>query len=556
MNDGKKLLVVPNLHVTFQQLDKDQKGFLNEEECELFKQVLVREHKFDSDRLSKVFADLRTTNKKIAWEAMEAALNSLQPNRERFKSASPQRYQRGLDCFGVSTAEQMIPAARVIYVLQLIKKKFDLERGLMADVDWCIDQIASGNLYDVQPLTSNQAQGALDLKKSPALPWLAQFSTPKLDMEEIETFLRKTAEAAPVSKEAEALKERARMQRRSVVAKDLAAEVGKVSAFLNTVNDVGFDVLAAEQVLGRDKVLPLVAFRVFQEHDIFGKTEIDENAFVAFVSQITKGYVKDNPYHNDIHAADVLQMCHYMLSAGGVQRIAKLAPLDVAALLLSAIIHDYKHPGVTNGFLINSGNDLAVAYNDKSVLESYHVSEAFKLMSKDKNCDLFKNLTNNERLLMRKRIISCVLATDMAQHNGMMLKLHNLIITHGIHRGKNNARIISPKEEFECKQFVLDLCLHVSDCGNPCRDFPVYKGLVIRLMEEFGRQGDIEKGLKLPVSFLCDRATINVPSSQIGYISGITKPMISMFVEIFPATMVFIDNLLKNEQEWRKGGKS
>ena len=90
----------------------------------------------------------------------------------------------------------------------------------------------------------------------------------------------------------------------------------------------------------------------------------------------------------------------------------KLSDLDVAALLLSAIVHDFRHPGVTNGFLINSNNDLAIAYNDKSVLESYHISEAYKLILKNEKCNLFKDLTLNERILMRKRMVGCVTATD------------------------------------------------------------------------------------------------------------------------------------------------
>jgi hypothetical protein len=37
--------------------------------------------------------------------------------------------------------------------------------------------------------------------------------------------------------------------------------------------------------------------------------------------------------------------------------------LDISAFLISAIIHDFKHPGVTNGFMINTKDDIAVRYN-------------------------------------------------------------------------------------------------------------------------------------------------------------------------------------------------
>lgn len=45
------------------------------------------------------------------------------------------------------------------------------------------------------------------------------------------------------------------------------------------------------------------------------------------------------------------------------------------ALLLSALVHDFKHRGRTNAFLIRIQSPLALVYNDRSVLENYHLSE-------------------------------------------------------------------------------------------------------------------------------------------------------------------------------------
>lgn len=48
---------------------------------------------------------------------------------------------------------------------------------------------------------------------------------------------------------------------------------------------------------------------------------------------------------------------------------------------MAAAIHDFEHPGVNNAFLINSESDLALKYNDTSVLENYHASRAFEVMN-------------------------------------------------------------------------------------------------------------------------------------------------------------------------------
>lgn len=52
-----------------------------------------------------------------------------------------------------------------------------------------------------------------------------------------------------------------------------------------------------------------------------------------------------------------------------------LRDVEVAALLLGALIHDFKHPGRSNAFLTKTGHALALTYNDVSILENFHLSE-------------------------------------------------------------------------------------------------------------------------------------------------------------------------------------
>jgi 3'5'-cyclic nucleotide phosphodiesterase len=50
------------------------------------------------------------------------------------------------------------------------------------------------------------------------------------------------------------------------------------------------------------------------------------------------------------------------------------------SLILAAIMHDYRHPGLNNNYLVKRFDTLSVTYNDQSVLENFHASEAFRLL--------------------------------------------------------------------------------------------------------------------------------------------------------------------------------
>ncbi len=66
---------------------------------------------------------------------------------------------------------------------------------------------------------------------------------------------------------------------------------------------------------------------------------------------------------------------------------------DKLALAFSALMHDLNHTGKSNKFMIAKLTDLAIIYNDKSVLEMHHVSQAFRMMQ-DPKYDIFCEMSN------------------------------------------------------------------------------------------------------------------------------------------------------------------
>ena len=55
----------------------------------------------------------------------------------------------------------------------------------------------------------------------------------------------------------------------------------------------------------------------------------------------------------------------------------------------------------------STGSELALMYNDESVLENHHLAVAFKILQ-DPNCDILLNLAKKQRQTLRKMVIDMV----------------------------------------------------------------------------------------------------------------------------------------------------
>ena len=93
------------------------------------------------------------------------------------------------------------------------------------------------------------------------------------------------------------------------------------------------------------------------------------------------------PYHNMWHGFGVFQGCYWALTQ--CQEIRKgFTTQDQFALLVAAICHDTNHDGVNNPFHVAVCSDIAMVYNDTSVLESMHTRKCFET-AREKGCEIF-----------------------------------------------------------------------------------------------------------------------------------------------------------------------
>lgn len=224
----------------------------------------------------------------------------------------------------------------------------------------------------------------------------------------------------------------------------------------------------------------------------------------AFVSDVRHAY-QNVPYHCWRHAFDVTQFCFWLLYVGGAAE--KLLPLDRASLLIAALVHDVDHPGLNNNFLVSTLSPLAVRYNDASVLEKHHAARAFELGAGS----IFARLDRAEFKYVRKVIVRCVIATDLALHADRMRAFDERAVAFDF--AKDDDRML-----------VCELLLKCADISNPTRPFALSKYWSDVLTEENFVQGAREREAGLPISPFMDPTTLNQPKMSIGFIDFFVLP--------------------------------
>ncbi|KAI8900395.1 hypothetical protein BC833DRAFT_275237 [Globomyces pollinis-pini] len=126
-----------------------------------------------------------------------------------------------------------------------------------------------------------------------------------------------------------------------------------------------------------------------------------------FLEKIESSYNK-LPYHNSIHATDVLQSVELLLLNTEIGM--NFSPMEIFSICIASAVHDLDHPGINNNFLVQINHPLSVMYNDIAILESHHVARAFEI-AKLPGMNIFESMSPDQFRQSRKMIISIVLAT-------------------------------------------------------------------------------------------------------------------------------------------------
>ncbi|XP_064556772.1 3',5'-cyclic-AMP phosphodiesterase isoform X5 [Drosophila montana] len=296
--------------------------------------------------------------------------------------------------------------------------------------------------------------------------------------------------------------------------------------------------------LSCNRPLTCVAYTIFQSRELLTSLMIPPKTFLNFMTTLEDHYVKDNPFHNSLHAADVTQSTNVLLNTPALEGV--FTPLEVGGALFAACIHDVDHPGLTNQFLVNSSSELALMYNDESVLENHHLAVAFKLLQ-NQGCDIFCNMQKKQRQTLRKMVIDIVLSTDMSKHMSLLADLKTMVETKKV-AGSGVLLLDNYTDRIQ----VLENLVHCADLSNPTKPLSLYRRWVALLMEEFFLQGDKERESGMDISPMCDRHNATIEKSQVGFIDYIVHPLWETWADlVHPDAQDILDTLEENRDYYQ-----
>ncbi|KAH3763484.1 3'5'-cyclic nucleotide phosphodiesterase [Pelomyxa schiedti] len=290
--------------------------------------------------------------------------------------------------------------------------------------------------------------------------------------------------------------------------------------------------------LPSEGILENISMQVLEELDVLKPLNIPTDEVRAYINEIEHLY-QPNYYHNQVHAADVVQCLYYLLVHGLWEAIGVNNYLDVFILIISGVVHDVGHPGVNNAFLIATEDELAMRYNDKSVLENFHSSVAVKLFLTKYTTRW--NLTKEQIKQVRTGIISLVLSTDVSQHFEIISKFKVLM--------ENPTRDFQNNRDHRMQ--LMCIAIKTADISNVMRPHDIMLQWVKNLTQEFFAQGDQEQAHHLPLSPFADRScgTGKLAKLQTNFVGLVAKPLAAILNLASPAAGL-LSNLEATNDYW------
>ena len=327
-----------------------------------------------------------------------------------------------------------------------------------------------------------------------------------------------------------------------VLSVDALLDGDNIGKLLQTTERWDFDIFQLHE-LSNGQPLKCIVMHFVRVYSLDEKLNLNVANLVRFMSKLEKGY-HDVPFHCRIHASDVAHGTAYLLRQERVREL--ITPLDMYSMILAAAMHDFRHPGLTNAFLVDVSDERAILYNDRSVLENYHAASAFRLMLEPLQNPL-GTLSKPEYLETRQTMVEAILGTDLKHH-----------FQHQTHFRTLRAADAFDEPQRKDLRTLLAVILHAADVSNLAKPWDLSLKWVVRLFQEQFLQGDKERRLGMTPSPLTDREKTDIPKSEIGFANFMILPyfeeLCSFLSEVEEMSEDVVQHIRDNIKVWETQG--
>ena len=547
MKEGNETQLIEQIN------EKIKNAFKNEivsiEDIEVFeKEMSSMTPGIEAINLPSLISMLKETLNAIEPKTVENLMNEI---------VSKKIVQKALTSYQKVSRQFNTKCENIIQKLKEIREEAQKQNDIPSifDIDWIIKTLNEENIYEIDPLVVNNEELNTEDNKN-GLDFLMQYS-------KIEDLKQKTKDFKAVRSNNTRSRTYSSTENKNIIMEGVnskrreSADVfstvlspsvsAKIISLMTRLDYPDFDIFVLDELMN-EKASVIIGSEILKRIDLVKSGVIDIPILRNFLVKVVDSYSRQNAiYHNDLHAADVMQTLFTMIMRGDLQAKMKLGDLDKFAMLVGAICHDLKHTGQNNTFHINTRSKIAMRYNDISVLENFHIAQTFKLLSQDQY-NILKHFKPEEYRILRRRMIEGIISTDMANHQKVLSATKAKIETYKINKGANFTKIfdVETAKLFDAQQCILNMCLHTADISNPAKPSKISEGWTAKVYEEFFRQGDMEKKLNMQVSLMCDRETTSINKALIGFINFVVKPTIDILVNLIPEVSEYGDNIRGN----------
>lgn len=276
--------------------------------------------------------------------------------------------------------------------------------------------------------------------------------------------------------------------------------------FRQPLTSLSLDMLTVGQQLGKRPLSVLASHLIFTE-GLADRLDLDTARLCAFLRRVEDGY-GPLPYHNRLHAADVLQRTHAIVHRSPLSDVHRLC------LYVAAACHDVDHLGFTNSFLVSTDHPLARRYHNRSPQENHHTAATLELLRNP----AYDFLPPALAPVLRDVVTDLILATDISLHVQVL---------------QNTADPLWP----------LKVCLKSADIGHMALPRRIHRRWADMFMEEMQQQERFETEQGLPLTLPALKAT------EDRFMDFIVIPLFEKLSELFPSGRALWSGAVSNRSE-------